>query len=291
MKVLVTGRDGQLGRHLLGSVPEGWQIKATGSRDLDIRDRTAVLSFVEEFRPELLINASAYTAVDRAEDDKENARSVNGTGVANLAEAMRVTDGRMIHISTDFVFDGKKSSPYLADDMPDPLNVYGVSKLEGEQLCLEILKDKATIIRTSWVYSAFGNNFVLTMLRLMRERDEIGVVDDQVGTPTWAGSLADAVWSAARQKVSGVLHWTDAGVASWYDFAVAIQEDALAIGLLERKIMVKPIRAEAYPTPARRPPYSVLDKSATWEILDCPVHHWRQNLRMMLRKLKGIQDA
>jgi dTDP-4-dehydrorhamnose reductase len=192
----------------------------------------------------------------------------------------------MLYLSTDFVFDGAQGRPYAPGDEPRPLGVYGRTKLEGERAAARILDRQALIVRTAWVYSRHRRNFVLTMLRLMAERSEVGVVADQIGTPTWAGSLAEALWTAAeRTDLGGVVHWSDAGVASWYDFAVAIHEEALAAGLLTRAVTVRPLRTEEFPSRARRPPFSVLEKGGSWEALGRTPPHWRVNLRRMLQAL------
>jgi dTDP-4-dehydrorhamnose reductase len=194
----------------------------------------------------------------------------------------------MVHISTDFVFNGRAYRPYHPGDPTDPLGVYGASKLAGEKNCLAALdEDNLTIVRTAWVYSSHGNNFVKTMLRLMAEKEQVGVVADQVGTPTWAFGLAGAVWQIVQRKISGIYHWTNAGVAGWYDFACAIQEEALNIGLLNKEIPVVPLRTEEYPTLAIRPAYSVLDKSELWQKIDKKSEHWRVSLRKMLKELKN----
>jgi dTDP-4-dehydrorhamnose reductase len=232
-----------------------------------------------------LFHAAAYTAVDAAETEPERAQAVNALGTAHVASAARRVSARLIHVSTDFVFDGTRGRPYTPDDRPQPLGAYGRSKLAGEREAVRLTDGAALVVRTAWVYAARGRNFVLTMLRLMRERDEVGVVADQVGTPTWAHSLARAMWAAAQVELTGVHHWTDAGVASWYDFAVAIQEEALGLGLLDRAVPVRPLRTDEYPSRAHRPPYSVLDSSATRLALGLPAVHWRVNLRAMLRGL------
>jgi dTDP-4-dehydrorhamnose reductase len=286
MQVMITGAHGQLGRELIRSAPEGFRITAVDIEEIDIRNRSSVWATFEGNRPQLLINAAAYTAVDKAESDEAQAFLVNSQGAANLATAALEFGTRMWHLSTDFVFDGRSGSPYKPEDLTHPLSVYGRSKLEGENHVLEILGDRASVIRTSWLYSVFGANFVKTMLGLLKELPEIRVVCDQVGTPTWAASLARFIWAvSSRQDVPSILHWTDEGVASWYDFAVAIQEEALAVGLLETKIPIAPTVAADYPTPARRPPFSVLDKSKSREIVDGPGLHWREALRKMLREL------
>ncbi|MBW2484904.1 MAG: dTDP-4-dehydrorhamnose reductase [Deltaproteobacteria bacterium] len=287
MKALITGANGQLGWELQRARPEGWQLIALGRAELDITDSGAVTAAVQQHRPALVINAAAYTAVDKAEKEKEKAFAVNTDGAANIAGAAADYQARFIHISTDFVFDGSKSQPYLPHDSPNPLSVYGASKLQGEKKVLAETMNTALVLRTGWLYSCHGSNFVKTMLKLMAERDEIGVVADQVGTPTWTRDLARAIYYLADMaNVPGIYHWTDAGVASWYDFAVAIQEEALQLGMLEKAIPIKPIRTSDYHTPARRPAYSVLDKTATWQILGYAAEHWRTSLRKMLGELK-----
>ena len=282
MKVLITGAGGQLGQALISTIPDHAQVVAATSAELDIGDAAAVQSYVAAAAPQLLINAAAYTAVDKAESDRETACRVNGDAVGFLAQAASKAGARLVHVSTDFVFNGTAGMPYAPGAPTAPLGVYGASKLRGEQQAGE----GALIVRTAWVYSSRGNNFVRTMLRLMAERDELRVVADQIGTPTWATSLADGIWKLAAAGADGLYHYTDSGAASWYDFAVAIQEEALAIGLLDRAIPVLPIPTSDYPTPARRPHYSVLDKEATNAMIGVPAAHWRANLRLMLREVR-----
>jgi dTDP-4-dehydrorhamnose reductase len=285
-KALVTGAAGQLGQALLATAPAAWEVVGCGADVLDITQSDRVEAVLDRERPALILHAAAYTRVDAAEADAERAHAVNAVGAAHIAENARRLGARLIYVSTDFVFDGTQGRPYTPDDLPNPLNVYGRTKLAGEHVVGEVLGDAVLIVRTAWVYSALGHNFVRTMLRLMQERDVIGVVADQVGSPTWARSLAAALWAAAaRPKLHGVHHWADAGVASWYDLAVATQEEALAAGLLTRAVPVRPLRTDEYRTPARRPPYSVLDTSGTRAALDLPVTHWRVNLRQMLQGL------
>lgn len=280
MKVLVTGAGGQLGRALLANAPNGCEVVGCDSASFNISDGDAVKATIASLAPDCIINAAAYTAVDKAESDRDRAFAVNRDGVANLANSR----AKLIHISTDFVFDGTASSPYPSNAATNPLGIYGASKLTGEQAA----GPDALIVRTAWVYASQGANFVHTMLRLMRERDELRVVADQIGTPTWAISLANAVWALTDKQATGIYHHTDSGVASWYDFAVAIMEEALAIGLLEREVTVTPIATTDFPTPAKRPAYSVLDKSATTALLGHPAPHWRVNLRKMLAEVKAI---
>lgn len=284
-KVIVTGAGGQLGQELVRTAPPAGQCIALQRADLDIGDAGQVSELVQRERPDVLINAAAYTAVDQAESEPEQAARINAEGPANLASACAAANVRLIHVSTDFVFDGSASTPYVPGSATSPLGEYGRSKLAGELSAGQILPS-ALIVRTGWVYSAFGNNFVKTMLRLMAERDELTVVADQVGTPTWARGLAEALWSAVdRPGLSGLYHWSDAGVCSWYDFAVAIAEESHAMGLLTSQPRIRPIPASDYPTPARRPAFSVLDKSDSWRDFEIEGKHWRVQLRAMLQEL------
>ena len=286
LTALVTGASGQVGQALRASVPPGWRLVGCDRAALDVTHPESVAAALGGERPALVINTAAYTGVDAAERDAEAAEAVNSLGAAHVAEEARRIGARVIHLSTDFVFDGAQGRPYGAGDRPNPLSVYGRTKLAGEREVLRISSGDALIVRTSWIYAAEGRNFVLTMLRLMRERPSLGIVCDQVGTPTWARSVADAVWAAAAHpELRGIVHWSDAGAASWYDFAVAIQEEALAAGVLERGVPIRPLRTEEYPAPARRPPFSVLDQSVAYAALGLEATHWRENLRRMLREV------
>ncbi len=285
--VIVTGARSQVGVELLRTAPPEWHVLGFDADELDITDAPALEAAFERVRPALVINAAAYTAVDAAETDAAAAEAINARGAGLAAAAAAGVGARVIHLSTDFVFDGAQGAAYRPDDEARPLGVYGRTKLAGERAVLA-RNSAALVIRTAWVYASHGRNFVRSMLGQMRERDGLTVVADQVGTPTWARGLAQAIWrAAARPGLVGILHWTDAGVASWYDFAVAIRDEALPLGLLERAVPVQPIRTEEYPTAARRPAFSVLDKSATWSALGIEPVHWRANLRLMLRELAG----
>jgi dTDP-4-dehydrorhamnose reductase len=285
-KALITGAHGQVGRELQNTAPSNWEVMACGSRELDVTDLNAVREVLERERPAVVIQAAAYTDVDRAEHESEEAERVNVTGALHVAAEAARLGARVIHLSTDFVFDGRQDRPYLPDDPPNPVNVYGRTKLAGEREVHRSTGGAALIVRTAWVYSEHGRNFVRTMLRLMGEQDGVAVVADQVGTPTWGRRLAEAVWRAAdRPEVRGVIHWTDAGSASWYEFAVAIQEEACALGLLEKVVPVQPIRTAEFKAAARRPAYSVLDKTSGWAALGGPARPWRENLREMLQGL------
>jgi len=294
VRILITGSSGQLGRALLESVPEGVQATGLDRKRCDLANPEEIRAVVSEHRPDVLINAAAYTGVDAAESERDIAYQANAEGPRTLADAVAEMHGRLIQISTDFVFSGDQGCAYLPDAPTNPLNVYGASKRAGEEFVLERLGGAAVVIRTAWIYSSNGSNFVRTMLRLMSTRDSVSVVSDQIGTPTWARSLAKAVWAASvRPKVYGILQWTDAGVASWYDFAVAIQEEALARGLLTRSIPIKPISTAEYarqsPTKVARPALSVLDLHSTKEILGIEPLHWRANLRAMLDELVRLR--
>ena len=287
MRVLITGSGGQAGRALVAAAPAGVEILALGHTDLDIGDASSVEACVQRFLPDVILNAAAYTAVDKAEQEPDAARRANEGGPLNLARAARRQGRcRLVHVSTDFVFDGSSASAYRPDSPVGPLGVYGQTKLDGERRVRDELGEAAVILRTSWVYDGSGRNFLLTMLRLMKERGAVRVVADQVGTPTAAHSLADVLWRLARQQtISGTFHWSDAGVASWYDFAVAIAEEAASVGLLPAGVEVTPIATEDYPTPARRPAYSVLDKRATVAALGITSVHWRRNLRRVIGEM------
>lgn len=285
-RILVTGANGQLGQELQRAKPQGVELIAFGRQALDISDRSAVSHQVGEIRPDWIINAAAYTAVDKAESDEANAIAINVAGARNLAEAAADCGARLAHVSTDFVFDGCKSRPYLPDDQMNPVGVYGRTKRQGEDAVRAVVGDTALIVRTAWVYSARGNNFVKTMLRLMNERDAVGVIEDQVGTPTWAAELAKVLYLAIDKSLTGTYHWTDTGVASWYDFAVAIYEIGRSQGLLRRDVVINPIPTEAYPTPAARPAYSVLSKDAMRQATGYTGMHWRTALTNMMKELE-----
>lgn len=297
MKVLVLG-NGQVANAVAATALEatavassaplsgsrGIEVVARARAALDIVDAAAVLKAFIEIKPDWVVNAAAYTAVDLAEDEKAKAYEVNDTALAGLASAAAKVGCRLLHLSTDFVFDGSSSRAYLPDDATHPLSVYGASKLAGERHVVA----PGIVLRTSWVYAACGKNFVLTMLRLMREKPQLGVVCDQIGAPTWASSIGRAIWALIdTQAAPGIYHWTDLGVASWYDFAVAIQDEALARGLLTRLIPVTPILSSQYPARAKRPAFSLLDTTSTRAAIKLPGDHWRHNLRKMLDELRA----
>ncbi|MEM6827590.1 MAG: dTDP-4-dehydrorhamnose reductase [Pseudomonadota bacterium] len=280
MKVLITGANGQLGGALQRTAPDNADINAIDVDDVDFTEEAMLRARLVVEAPDILINAAAYTAVDKAEDDEDTAQAINADAVAIMAEAMAEQDGKLVHVSTDFVFDGQSARAYKPDDTRAPISAYGRTKAAGE----DHLRDSDLLVRTAWVYEAGGANFVRTMLRLMKERDELGVVSDQIGSPTWATGLANAIWGLIARDASGIYHHSDAGVASWYDFAVAIAEEAHELGLLHRVPTINPIGTADYPTPAARPAFSLLDCRATLAKLETDAVHWRTNLRLMLKE-------
>lgn len=283
MKVVITGKGGQLAWELEQLAPKGYEVISVGINELDITNESLVFDFITNTKPDLVVNAAAYTAVDQAEEDTEIAYAVNELGTKYLANACKKIKARILHVSTDFVFDGSNTTPYQTDSAPNPINVYGASKLAGDIALRNILPETSVIVRTAWVYSVNGNNFVKSMLHLMEEKPQLGIIYDQVGTPTWAKGLAQWLWAVAEKpEVSGLYHWTDAGIASWYDFAVAIQELGIEKGLLKEAIPVLPIPTSAYPTPAKRPAFSVIDKSTAEAISGLNTVHWRKQLSTMM---------
>lgn len=285
MKVVIIGKSGQLASELVAELPFGAEVLSLGRNDLNITLYDELSAKVKDFKPNVIINASAYTAVDKAESDIVAAYAINETAVAVMAKVAKESNCRFLHVSTDFVFDGNSNSAYETCSSTNPTGVYGASKLAGEKAVSEIYPENSAIIRTSWVYSTFGSNFVKTMLRLMSEKEQLGVVGDQIGCPTYANTLAKFLWKLAIQEsIEPIYHWSDAGVASWYDFAMAIQEIAFDNGLLKKKIPIKAIPSSAYPTPAKRPNFSLLNISSSANVIE-PVY-WRDQLKTCLIKLK-----
>ena len=284
MKVLITGANGQLGGALQRTAPGHADVNAIDVDDVDFTEDAMLRARLVVEAPDVLINAAAYTAVDKAEENEDLARAINSDAVAIMADEMESQGGKLVHVSTDFVFDGQSSSAYKPDDPRAPISAYGRTKAAGE----DHLRNTDLLIRTAWVYEAGGANFVRTMIRLMKERSDLGIVSDQIGSPTWATGLAQTIWGLIGKGASGTFHHSDAGVASWYDFAVAIAEEAKEAGLLERIPTIKPITTADYPTPATRPAFSLLDCRATREILDAPAVHWRDNLRLMLKEESSL---
>jgi len=285
-RVLVTGAGGQLAIELERWAPEGCEVASFGADRLDITSAAQVDAAFAAVRPEVVFNAAAFTAVDLAESEERAADAVNHRAVDMLRSACDGYGARLVQVSTDYVFDGASARPYLPGDETNPVSVYGRTKRDGEIAALR--SARSLVVRTAWLYGAHGRNFMRTMLRLMQERDEVRVVADQVGTPTSSAGLARALWALAERGATGLHHWTDAGVASWYDFAVAIREESAAIGLGTARARVVPIRTTEFPTPARRPAMSVLAKDATWGLLGAPAPHWREALREALSEHAAV---
>ncbi len=275
MKVIITGAYGQLGSELkkIQSKFSGMDFLFTDFDTLDITNVTAVDAFFEKSQPGFVVNCAAYTSVDKAENDSDKAYLLNKTGPEILAEMCKKYGARLIQISTDYVFDGKGHRPYVEDDVVNPSGIYGKSKLDGEICCMKILPD-SIIIRTSWLYSSFGNNFVKTMLRLGNEKEALNVVFDQIGTPTFAGDLAEVILRIIQSKkiVPGIYHYSNEGVASWYDFTLAIHEIA---GI---SCAISPVESKEFKTEAERPHYSVLNKSKIKSTFQVPIPYWKDSL-------------
>jgi dTDP-4-dehydrorhamnose reductase len=288
-KILVTGSGGQLGKELkeLAASYSQFDFIFLSKEDLPIHHFESVKKIFSLHRPQYCINCAAYTAVDKAESEKELAFQINGEAVGVLATVCKEYNCRFIHISTDYVFDGTASVPYNEDSQTHPQSVYGASKLEGEKQAMQF-NPGSIIIRTSWIYSEFGKNFVKTMLRLMSEKEEVGVVNDQYGSPTYAADLAEAILQIITRFTThhslltnhGVYHFSNEGVISWYEFALAIKE------LSGSKCKVNPITTPQYPTPAKRPAYSVLDKTKIQLAFGITLKDWKQSLETCLQKIK-----
>lgn len=290
MRALVTGAAGQLGRALVAAAPAGTELRGTARADLDIADAAAVGRVFGEFAPGLVINAAAYTRVDDAEREGAAAARTNAEGPAVLAAACRRAGAWLVHVSTDYVFDGTQNRPYAPDAPTRPLGVYGRTKLEGETAVRRELPERSIVVRASWLHSA-GGGFTGRMLALMRTRPQLSIVSDQIGAPTAASGLARVLWALAGHRAAGLWHWCDSGAASWYDFAVAIAEEACALGVLAAAPAIVPIGSADYPTPAARPPCSLLDKRATEKLLGETAPHWRVALRRELRQAGGVHAA
>ena len=294
MKVLLTGAAGQLGQALIASTPAGVELIATSRRELDLADAQACRNAVQHHQPDWVLNAGAYTAVDKAESDADSAHAINAEAPEAFASALAERGGRMLQLSTDFVFNGAQGSPYAVDQARNPLGIYGGSKAAGEEAVQRRLGAQGLgfVLRTSWVMGPVGNNFALTMLRLHRERDELAVVADQVGCPSSTRNLAQACWRVINISNRGVelppvMHWSDAGAASWYDVAMAVGSISQSLGLLAQPAHIKPIATAEYPTPARRPSYSLLDCCSTRAALQLPGQHWQAALHDILQRVQN----
>ncbi len=286
MKILVTGSGGQLGSELIQMLrSNGVDATGVGSKELDYCNPTQVKEWVYAFKADWVINCAAYTNVDLAEQEREKAFTVNRDAVRALAEGVQRCSGKLLHISTDYIFDGRQSHPYSEEDKPNPLGVYGGSKLAGEESVLSVLPE-STIVRTGWVYGAYGNNFVKTILNLAAERDEIRVIDDQIGSPTWTKDIARVICYLINSDATGIYNFTNEGVASWYDLAYEVVTVAGRLGFPVKASHVKPIPACEYTTLAQRPPYSVLSKRKIRGVIDYDIPHWRESLGNMMTQLR-----
>ena len=294
MKILLTGTGGQLGQALRESKPDAVELIATTRQELDLSDTEACRLAVQKYQPDWVLNAGAYTAVDRAESEPALAHAINAGAPEAFAEELDRQGGRLLQVSTDFVFDGQQGSPYQVDQPTTPLAVYGQSKAAGEQAIQRIFGRKnpqGVILRTSWVVGPVGRNFALTMLRLHNEREQLGVVADQVGCPSSTLNLAAACWKTmligSELTLPPILHWSDAGAASWYDVAVAIGELGHSLGLVDAPAKVNPITTADYPTPASRPNYSLLDCTTTRAALQLDGQHWQEALKQLLLRVQA----
>lgn len=280
--IVVFGASGQLG-HCLKAVAANngiSDIHFPPETEADILNKDALKTIFDTYKPTWCINCAAYTAVDKAEDDVEKARAINKTGVENIGELCKAYGATLIHTSTDFVFKGDEPTPRIESDIAEPINIYGLTKLEGEKAVTQLL-EKHYILRTSWLYSEYGNNFVKTMLKLGAERDELKIIADQVGTPTYAMDLAECIFQIICSETTayGTYHYSNEGVASWYDFARAIFD------VSGTKVKVLPIRTSEYPTRATRPAYSVMDKSKIKQTFNIEIPYWRDSLITCVGKL------
>lgn len=283
MNILVTGANGQLGNEMQVLARENLQHTYffTDVQELDICDEQAVYAYVSEHKIDIIVNCAAYTAVDKAEDNVELCDKLNNIAPGYLARAAQANGAAMIQVSTDYVFDGTAHIPYTEEEPTCPASVYGSTKLAGEQNVMDHC-EKAMVIRTAWLYSIYGNNFVKTMIRLGQERDSLGVIFDQIGTPTYANDLAQAIFAAINKGVvRGIYHFSDEGVCSWYDFTIAIHRLA---GIASCK--VKPLHTADYPAKAPRPHYSVLDKKKIKDTFGIEIPHWEESLKRCINQLR-----
>lgn len=283
MKIFVAGARGMLASDLIPMLENLGEVECSSRPDFDITDADQVYKILDTHSPDILINCAAYTAVDKAESDKEMAFEVNEKGPLNLARACSERGTKLVHISTDFVFDGKGNHPYKEDDKVNPIGVYGASKLAGE-LSIKNTAEEHLIIRTSWLYGKNGNNFVKTIIRLASEREELGIVYDQTGTPTYTKDLAEGIIKLIEAKAFGIYHFSNEGVCSWYDFAHEIIGVAEEMGEKFKLKKLKPILTEDYPSPAKRPAYSVLNKAKYKETTSLEIPHWRDGLKKYLEE-------
>ena len=298
MKVLLTGSQGQLGFSIKKLIPKGIQLLSLDKNQFDLSKTNSIKKNLENIKPDFIINCGAYTNVDMAEDEKEKVMHINANSVKEISLYLKKHGGNLIQISTDYVFDGLKSTSYKVNDKVSPINQYGISKAKAEGFIQKILGDtnQAVIIRTSWLMGTTGKNFLLTMLKLHQTRKEINVVSDQISCPTSTKTLAEACWRVIKLKMEGniynfnfmpILHWSDNGIASWYDIAIAIGEISVKNGLVNLPAFVNPIKSENYPTKAKRPNFSLLDCSSSKEFLNFKGEYWRNSLEISIKSIIG----
>lgn len=296
MKVLLTGSEGQLGFSIQKLIPKGIELLSLNKNEFDLSKISKIKNNLENIRPDFIINCGAYTNVDMAEDEKKKVMNINAESVREISLYLKKNGGNLIQISTDYVFDGLKSSAYKVDDKVSPLNQYGKSKAKAEKFIREILdeKNQAVIIRTSWLMGTISKNFLLTMINLHKTKKEIDVVADQISCPTSTNTLARACWRIITLKMENnfyelpfmpILHWCDNGIASWYDIAVAIGEISKKNGLINSPAYINPINSENYPTKAKRPNFSLLDCASSKELLNLKGEYWRNSLEIIINSL------
>ncbi len=296
-KLLLTGAEGQLGQTFQAyfsssDLSQKYHLLTADIQEMDLRKKKSISDFLESNIPSLIVNCGAYTSVDTAELEVEAARKVNDHAVSCIARWASENSCRVIHISTDFVFDGRKTEPYSPCDETNPLGAYGETKLAGESHILELLPKRGLVLRASWLYSEYGHNFVKTMIELMKRKSELGVVNDQIGSPTSTHSLVRVLFSLIEHRtINGVFHWCDGAAISWYDFAIEIQRQALKCGLLAREIPIKPLTTEEYPTPAVRPSYSALNRGTALEKLGLEETNWQAELKAVVLQIKALNEV
>lgn len=287
-RILLTGTDGQLGQELQQTLTLLGEVIGVTRQQLDLGQEEQIRQLIQQLQPTIIVNSAAYTAVDKAESEIQLAQAVNGIAPKIMAEEAEKIGALLLQVSTDYVFDGQKNTPYLEQDQTHPLSSYGQSKLAGE-VGIQQISDRHLILRTAWVYGTSGKgNFVKTMLRLGQDREELRVVADQVGSPSWTKDIARAIAQLLQTEATGIYHFTNSGVASWYDFAIAIFEEAKALGFPLKVQRVIPITTADYPTPATRPAYSVLSGKKITDTLGDYPPYWRDSLRKMLKDLRDL---
>lgn len=297
MKILLTGGSGQLGSEIKKIIPKNILLFCPTRKELDLSDNNSIKKIVSEFKPDWIINCGAYTNVDKAEYEIELAYQINASALKTLAESLSTSNGKILHISTDYVFNGENFRPYKTSDQRCPIGIYGKSKSKGEEFLEDLLKtrNKGIILRTSWVIGSYGNNFALKMIDLHNKKDYISVVSDQIGCPTSANKLAKVCWEIIYKSEEidfknnvGIMHWSDSGAASWYDVAIAVGEIGKDLGLIKNKAQVIPVKSEDYKSSAKRPYYSLLDCSLTRKIIDKTSLHWQKELEETLKSFRSV---